>query len=60
MREIRRVARDAVVILTYDADVSGQMWLMSDYLPEVAQLDLAAQWGPGAEQGHRSDGVHVV
>jgi SAM-dependent methyltransferase len=39
-REMRRVARDAVVILTYDATVSGQMWLMSDYLPEVAELDL--------------------
>jgi ubiquinone/menaquinone biosynthesis C-methylase UbiE len=40
LREMRRVARDVVVILTYDADISGQMWLMSDYLPEVAQLDL--------------------
>jgi hypothetical protein len=28
-----------VVILTYDADVSGQLWLMADYLPEVAELD---------------------
>ncbi len=37
--EMRRVARDAVVILTYDADISGQMWLMADYLLEVAQLD---------------------
>jgi hypothetical protein len=27
------------VILTYDAEVSGQMWLMKDYLPEVARLD---------------------
>jgi SAM-dependent methyltransferase len=40
VREMRRVARDAVVILSYDPHVSGQMWLMSDYLPEVAQLDL--------------------
>ncbi len=39
VREMRRVARGAVVILTFDAQVSGQMWLMSDYLPEVAQLD---------------------
>jgi SAM-dependent methyltransferase len=37
--ELRRVARDAVVILTYDAEVSGAMWLMADYLPEVAELD---------------------
>ena len=39
VRELRRVARDAVVIVTYDPTVSGQMWLMADYLPEVAQLD---------------------
>lgn len=39
VREMRRVARQAVVILTYDAAVSGRMWLMSEYLPEVAELD---------------------
>lgn len=39
VRELRRVARGPVVILTYDADVSGAMWLMRDYLPEVAALD---------------------
>lgn len=40
VRELRRVAREAVVILTYDATISGAMWLMADYLPEVAALDL--------------------
>jgi SAM-dependent methyltransferase len=39
VREMRRVARDAVVILTYDAEVSGRMWLMADYLHEVSDLD---------------------
>jgi SAM-dependent methyltransferase len=39
VRELRRVARNRVVILTYDARVSGRMWLMADYLPEVAELD---------------------
>jgi|SRR5580658_740712 SAM-dependent methyltransferase len=39
VRELRRVARGPVVILTYDATVSGAMWLMADYLPEVATLD---------------------
>ena len=39
IEEMRRVARDAVVILTYDPLVSGEMWLMADYLPEVAELD---------------------
>ncbi len=40
VRELRRVARGPVVIATYDAAVSAQMWLMRDYLPEVAALDL--------------------
>jgi SAM-dependent methyltransferase len=39
VRELRRVARDAVVVLTYDPSVSGRMWLMADYLAEVAELD---------------------
>jgi SAM-dependent methyltransferase len=39
VRELRRVARGPVVIVTYDAAVSGAMWLMADYLPEVASLD---------------------
>lgn len=41
VRELARVARDRVVILTYDAEVSSAMWLMADYLPEVAELDRA-------------------
>jgi SAM-dependent methyltransferase len=39
VRELRRVARGPVVLLTCDAEVSGAMWLMADYLPEVADLD---------------------
>ncbi|MCW2991708.1 MAG: Methyltransferase type 11, partial [Solirubrobacterales bacterium] len=27
------------VIVTYDPRVSGEMWLMREYLPEVAELD---------------------
>jgi SAM-dependent methyltransferase len=41
VRELRRVARGPVVLLTYDARISGQMWLMTDYLREVAALDRA-------------------
>lgn len=37
--ELRRLARGPVVIVTCDPEVSGEMWLMSDYLPEVAALD---------------------
>jgi SAM-dependent methyltransferase len=39
VRELRRVARGPVVILTYDPAISGRLWLMSDYVPEVAELD---------------------
>lgn len=38
VREMRRVARDTVVIVTYDPRISATMWLF-DYLPEVAELD---------------------
>jgi SAM-dependent methyltransferase len=40
VRELRRVARGPVVIVTYDPVVSGETWLMRDYLPEVAELDM--------------------
>lgn len=39
VRELRRVARGPIVILTYDPEISGRMGLMADYLPEVAELD---------------------
>ncbi len=39
VRELRRVARGPVVIVTCDPAVSAEMWLMRDYLPEVAELD---------------------
>jgi SAM-dependent methyltransferase len=39
LRELRRVARGPVVILTYDQRVACQMWLVADYLPELGELD---------------------
>lgn len=39
VRELRRIATGPVVILTCDPEVSGAMWLMADYLTEVAELD---------------------
>ena len=39
VREMRRVATGPVVIVTCNPDVSSAMWLMADYLPEVAELD---------------------
>ncbi|HMJ33501.1 MAG TPA: methyltransferase domain-containing protein [Baekduia sp.] len=56
VRELRRVARGPVVIVTFDPAVSARMWLPADYLPEVAEQDLrdfpsmeqlAAWLGPG-------------
>jgi SAM-dependent methyltransferase len=41
VRELRRVARGAVVIMTYDPVISASMWLMADYLPEVGEKDFA-------------------
>jgi SAM-dependent methyltransferase len=40
VREMRRVARGPVVILTCDPEVSAAMWLSTEYLPEIAALDL--------------------
>ena len=39
VRELRRVARGPVVIVTFDTDVAARMWLIADYVPEVAGLD---------------------
>jgi SAM-dependent methyltransferase len=39
VREMRRVARGPIVILTFDPEVAARMWLIADYLPEVAELD---------------------
>lgn len=37
--EMCRVARKQVIIVTFDPEVSGKMWLMADYLHEVRELD---------------------
>lgn len=39
LSELRRVARQRVVLLTYDPLVSDRMWLKADYGPEIAALD---------------------
>lgn len=40
--EMRRIARDRLVLLTWDADVIGEeFWLFSEYLPEAAAADAA-------------------
>ena len=39
VRELRRVARGPVVVVTFDAAAHSRMWLVADYLPEVGELD---------------------
>lgn len=39
IKEMCRVARKRVVIVTYDTRISNGMWLLSDYLRETAELD---------------------
>jgi SAM-dependent methyltransferase len=41
LRELRRVARGPVVVLTFDPDQVGAFWLVRDYLPEAGELDRA-------------------
>lgn len=38
LAEMRRVARDRVVILTWDPEHPG-FWLVQDYLPEILEID---------------------
>jgi SAM-dependent methyltransferase len=39
VRELRRVARDRIVIVTIDLEVAAQMWLFAEYVPEIAERD---------------------
>jgi SAM-dependent methyltransferase len=39
VRELRRVARGPVVIVTFDPEVTSRMWLIADYFPEIGELD---------------------
>src|SRR4051794_14423533 len=41
MREMRRVTRGAVVVLTFDPHESEAFWVVRDYLPEIAAVDRA-------------------
>src|SRR5262245_35096533 len=59
IQEMRRVARDTVVIVSYDPLVSGEMWLMADYLPEVAELDRRTFPAPELVVGWLGGGTRV-
>jgi SAM-dependent methyltransferase len=42
LAEVLRVTRKRIVLLTLDVEVTGQMWLCSDYLPEIVEHDRQA------------------
>ena len=48
VRELRRVARGPVVIVAFEPAVCAEVWLVKDYLPEVAELDRKS--APSLEQ----------
>jgi SAM-dependent methyltransferase len=37
LREVLRVTRERIVLLTLDPDVTAEMWLSRDYLPEIVE-----------------------
>jgi SAM-dependent methyltransferase len=39
LAEVRRVTRGPVVVLTFDRQVHAQQWLVTEYLPSMAELD---------------------
>jgi SAM-dependent methyltransferase len=41
LRELRRVARGRVVVLTFDPHEVDSFWLVRDYLPEIGAIDRA-------------------
>jgi SAM-dependent methyltransferase len=56
VRELRRVATGPVLIVTFDTEVTRELWMIRDYLPEIAEQDrrdfptlgqLARWLGPG-------------
>ena len=56
VRELRRVAAGPVLIVTFDTEITQELWMIRDYLPEIAEqdrrdfpaLEQLARWlGPG-------------
>lgn len=45
VRELRRVARGPVVILTFDQDVGGAMWLVDEYLCSALRCKIVLAQG---------------
>ena len=47
LAELRRVARDSVVVFTWDPALAGTLWLAAEYLPEFAALETMRFPPPG-------------
>lgn len=45
LAELRRVTRGPVVVFTFDHEVHAQQWLVTDYLPEMLDLDTTTPSG---------------
>jgi SAM-dependent methyltransferase len=60
VHELRRVARERVVIFTYDRSYSMRFWLMRDYLPKLARLDRARFPAIDEQRAAMGDDVEVV
>lgn len=60
VQELRRVARGPVVVLTFDATVSTQMWLFADYLPEAAAGSQSGREKARALRRSRSHGTPLT
>ncbi len=59
LRELRRVARGPVVILTADPVVMRRMWLVADYVPEFGAMDDASFPAPAAIAATLGPGTRV-
>jgi len=57
--ELRRVARRRAVMLTFDPEFIAGYWLVRDYLPEIAVLDVA-RFPPLATVAEAMGGAEIV
>jgi SAM-dependent methyltransferase len=59
VQELRRVARKRVVIFTYDYSYAEHFWLLRDYLPKLARLDIARFPGIAEQRVATGDEVRI-
>jgi hypothetical protein len=58
--ELRRVARDRVVVFSWDPTYAGRMWLGPDYFPGYAEEDVAGFPSLAEQQAALAAEVEVV